>query len=372
MVTPWAFGHFLLRSQGIFALPVGKDSTQRSVQFSGAGSNYCFQSAGALPPKVDTQWLEGSYDPDYALYSKTLSTVGCPAGTFKYDPGQQDYFGNAVPTYTLETVYVRKPIGPCPVKVAGSKKASNAFASAKLTEAVPSFARSVLSALAGGPLMIHLDDHSGAAAMSFSSLYLSSTLAAGVSIGRTLTYVPAGPIRYAIREAHIERLLRHSEGPDQNRALGDMIYIADIEGAHGEPFVDDLPLIAGHHYVVFLQDADGLKGFGQQRVYRFTSPYISKMNAGLGGKLSLLNKYNSRMNTELRHLTLFSSAPIAADEAAPGVKDVDVLREMLRERGIASSSGIAAYKAALTANSRSVTRWAHSQSYSTRDVPYSW
>ncbi len=38
MVTPWAFGHFLLRSQGIFALPVGKDSTQRSVQFSGAGS----------------------------------------------------------------------------------------------------------------------------------------------------------------------------------------------------------------------------------------------------------------------------------------------------------------------------------------------
>ncbi len=40
MVTPWAFGHFLLRSQGIFALPVGKDSTQRSVQFSGAGSVY--------------------------------------------------------------------------------------------------------------------------------------------------------------------------------------------------------------------------------------------------------------------------------------------------------------------------------------------
>ncbi len=39
MVTPWAFGHFLLRSQGIFALPVGKDSTQRSVQFSGAGSD---------------------------------------------------------------------------------------------------------------------------------------------------------------------------------------------------------------------------------------------------------------------------------------------------------------------------------------------
>jgi len=38
VVTPWAFGHFLLRSQGIFALPVGKDSTQRSVQFSGAGS----------------------------------------------------------------------------------------------------------------------------------------------------------------------------------------------------------------------------------------------------------------------------------------------------------------------------------------------
>ncbi len=38
MITPWAFGHFLLRSQGVFALPVGKDSTQRSVQFSGAGS----------------------------------------------------------------------------------------------------------------------------------------------------------------------------------------------------------------------------------------------------------------------------------------------------------------------------------------------
>jgi len=38
VITPWAFGHFLLRSQGVFALPVGKDSTQRSVQFSGAGS----------------------------------------------------------------------------------------------------------------------------------------------------------------------------------------------------------------------------------------------------------------------------------------------------------------------------------------------
>jgi len=40
VITPWAFGHFLLRSQGVFALPVGKDSTQRSVQFSGAGSHH--------------------------------------------------------------------------------------------------------------------------------------------------------------------------------------------------------------------------------------------------------------------------------------------------------------------------------------------
>jgi len=42
VITPWAFGHFLLRSQGVFALPVGKDSTQRSVQFSGAGSVHGF------------------------------------------------------------------------------------------------------------------------------------------------------------------------------------------------------------------------------------------------------------------------------------------------------------------------------------------
>jgi len=46
VVTPWAFGHFLLRSQGIFALPVGKDSTQRSVQFSGAGSVLALLAGG--------------------------------------------------------------------------------------------------------------------------------------------------------------------------------------------------------------------------------------------------------------------------------------------------------------------------------------
>jgi len=48
VVTPWAFGHFLLRSQGIFALPVGKDSTQRSVQFSGAGSIIIQSGAGKV------------------------------------------------------------------------------------------------------------------------------------------------------------------------------------------------------------------------------------------------------------------------------------------------------------------------------------
>jgi len=71
VITPWAFGHFLLRSQGVFALPVGKDSTQRSVQFSGAGSeepdldviiDYVF-TLKMRPTRVELRLLRSSTSP---------------------------------------------------------------------------------------------------------------------------------------------------------------------------------------------------------------------------------------------------------------------------------------------------------------------
>ncbi len=75
MITPWAFGHFLLRSQGVFALPVGKDSTQRSVQFSGAGSDFAYGS-----PEFAVTQKFGSHTPLWYCILKEAQDRNGPSG----------------------------------------------------------------------------------------------------------------------------------------------------------------------------------------------------------------------------------------------------------------------------------------------------
>jgi len=101
VVTPWAFGHFLLRSQGIFALPVGKDSTQRSVQFSGAGS------AGEKPNGPPIAWFAS------AMGLASLGLAWRAAGATVRVPSQIGETILAVAALvfaTLATLYVRKAL----------------------------------------------------------------------------------------------------------------------------------------------------------------------------------------------------------------------------------------------------------------------
>jgi len=347
---------------------------QGSAMWPSSSGNSCLASIGAVPSSADTSWLEGTYDPYYVLYRKTYTGIGCPYGSFRYDPGQTDYFGNEVPLYTLVTDNIKKPVGACPVT---RKKTVSKPQKHSQTPSVP-IGGGALRLLSGWPsrnVMVHLDDHSEASSMSLTSLYLASTLVAEVTVGPTVHYVNDGPIRYAIREARIRRLLRHLVGPDARREVGDLIYISDVEGVHGEPFIDDLPLKEGSSVIVWLQQSDPGKAVTQieraltsnsgrrqkMAVYRFTKPFVSKMTEAAPGAFRLVNDNYSRINTDLRSPEARAISSIGLlSGAGEQTRESAFISSALRSRHVVGAYDMAGYEVMLRQNSRQVTRWVHS------------
>lgn len=356
------------------------------------------------PYKNDTIYLEETYDPELVLSTTTYSFVGCPYGGFSYDPGQQDYWGNDVPDYTLEKFAVKRPVGPCtaaqPTRPANivtrtssasykapdltpsiemnrsiGSKASIAFAERKLSKsATPLSGRFNvypelrLSASYHPDLLFSLDDHSGAATMSLSSLYLASTLVAKVHVGGVVKYVVNGPIRYAIRSAVITSLIRHELGTDENRKVGQSILISDEEGAKGQPFLDDLPLREASDAVVFLQmSSRKLATASEQPIYRFTEPHISKLAVDASNIVEPYSNYDASIagdligtgGAEVTNLLRLDPVREASTETA-------LLTRLLNSRGISSQTAVNAYTQSMKHESWNAVRWAKSSQTKSR------
>lgn len=138
--------------------------------------------------------------------------------------------------------------------------------------------------------------------------------------------------------------------------------IADLERANGASFIGDPALVPTAQPIVFLRRThrfDRITG-PLRPVYEFTAPFISKMVVKSNFTVEIAGSTTSRMAQEINgrslsqiFLRLRNTYGTAASKG-----EGELLRAMLRRRGIQSPSEVRQYTNAMMVDPRGVMEWA--------------
>jgi len=279
----------------------------------------CITSIGQLPLSADTYNLEVVYDPHWTQGGSRCGKI-CPQGP------------------------------------------SNSIAGniARIRSRYPQLVNKDEDLRQGKPFYVHLDDHSGSQSISTESLYLSSTLVAQVDVLGDARYFYNGPIRTVLKMARVKNVLRHLFGPDERITTGEVVYVADLERADGESFIDDPALVRGVSPVVFLRRTHRFDRFtgSSTAVYEFTEPFVSKMVINRDRTMEVAGPSNTRVAQEVNgkpQSEIFSSVralygPRVNDEAS-------LLTAMLARRGISTQYQRMNYIRTMLMEPRAVLEW---------------